>query len=250
MIYFVSDIHLGLKFGNTPPHQREKIFCKFLDTIKPTATEIYLVGDIFDFWFEWKRTVPQGFTRTLGRLADMVDNGVKIQFFTGNHDLWMNGYLEKELGVTIHKNPLITQINGKTLYITHSDKLYDQKGISWIIDKMFRSQGGQKFARNFIHPDWLTKFGQGWSNSNRHKKKEVVAHQFQGEKDNWTKKSRKILEKNPEINYFIFGHLHIQLDYKLSPQTRMIVLGEWITDPAYATLDTNGEIQLHKFTDL
>lgn len=245
MIYFISDTHLGLNFGNLSPKQRELHLCKFLTQIENTCSELFLVGDIFDFWFEWNKTVPAGFVRILGKLAQMVDNGIKIHFFIGNHDLWINNYLKDEIGLIIHTEPLLTERQNKTLYITHGDTLWNHKGVSKFLEVTLKSKAAKWLSQRMIHPDSMVRFGRAWSASNR-KKHTNVGHIFKEEQDNWVIKSREILTKHPEINYFIYGHLHIPLTYQLTNCSQLTVLGEWVENPHYAVLH-NGILELKEF---
>lgn len=245
MIYFISDTHLGLNYGDKTPLQRERHLCKFLDMIEKDCTELFLVGDIFDFWFEWNKTVPQGFVRSLGKLAQLTDKGIPVHFFIGNHDLWINNYLKDHIGLTIHTEPLTTIRQGKKLFITHGDTLYKYTGVSKFLEVLFKSKITKWIFQRLIHPDSMVRFGRGWSQSNR-KKHNAAQHTFTHEDDNWVIESRKLLSLTPDINYFIYGHLHIPLVYPLSDTSKLIVLGEWVDNPHYATL-SNGVIELKSF---
>lgn len=248
MIYFASDTHLGLRFNGVDPIEREKIFYRFLSSIEGSCTELFLVGDIFDFWFEWRSVVPSGYVRVLGRLATMVDSGVKVHFFTGNHDLWVERYLSDNIGLIIHKEPYITERHSKKLFITHGDTLYKHTGISRVLEIFFRSRLSKWLAQRLIHPDFMCRFGQSWSASNR-KKHDLSAHVFTGSNDNWVLRSKELLreERYCDVNYFIYGHLHLAICYDLTPTSQMVVLGEWICAPTYATLGSDGELVLHSF---
>ncbi|MFI3287182.1 MAG: UDP-2,3-diacylglucosamine diphosphatase [Rikenellaceae bacterium] len=245
MIYFLSDTHLGLDNNKISPLEREKKLVKFLTDIEHNCSELFLVGDIFDFWFEWNKSIPKNFSRILGKLALMVDNGIIIHFFIGNHDLWIKDYLQNYIGLTVHTQPLIITRQGKKLFITHGDTLYKHKGFSRLIEIFFKSKTTRWIAQRIIHPDSMLRFGQKWSRSNR-KKHDGQNHKFTEENDNWVIEARKILQQTPDINYFIFGHLHIPLTYELNINTKLIILGEWIDNPHYTTLDDAGEITLHK----
>lgn len=244
MIYFVSDVHLGLNFGPVSVLDRERRFVEFLDKIEPNCEELFLLGDIIDFWFEWKRTVPRGYVRLLGKLASMCDRGMKIHFFTGNHDLWVDDYLQNEIGLIIHKEPYLTTRQGKQLFLAHGDTFYQHKGVSRLIEIVFRSQWARWIGQRIIHPDAMVRFGMKWSLSNR-KKRGGVAHVFGAEEDYLVKYSRSYLVQNSDIDYFVFGHLHTPVDYPLNDRTHMIVLGEWVENPVYAALD-NGVLSIHR----
>lgn len=249
MIYFISDTHLGLEFKDSSPIIREQILIKFLDQIKSQATEIFLVGDIFDFWFEWNHVIPKYYTLILAKLHELTSLGITIHFFTGNHDLWIKDYLHQYIGLTLHTSPLVITRGNKKLFITHGDTLYKHKGISRLIEVVFRSNAAKWLAQRFIHPDLMSRFGRGWSKSNRAKHGDI-AHEFQKEDDYWVKASRKLLSQDEykDVNYFIYGHLHLALIYPLTLDSNMVILGEWVDDPTYTTLDENGEIIQHKFS--
>ncbi len=242
MIYFLSDTHLGLNYGDKTPRQREKFLCDFLCSIEHDCSELFLVGDIFDFWFEWKRCVPQGFVQILAQLQKMTEQGITIHFLVGNHDLWIGKYLQQEIGIIVHTDHLKIQRQNKKLFITHGDKLYRHRGVSYILDKMFRSKFVRWVGQRIIHPDSMIRFGRGWSTSNR-KKHGDISHQFTAEDDYWVKASKEIL-KEEHFDYFVYGHLHIPLVYELSESSTMVVLGEWIQKPTYATLN-DSKIELH-----
>ncbi len=245
MIYFISDTHLGLNYGDKTPIEREQHLCRFLDSIKESCEELFLVGDIFDFWFEWNKTVPQGFARTLGRLADFTDRGITVHFFIGNHDLWLNNYLRDNIGLTIHTKPLTIEREEKKLFITHGDTLYKYRGFSRLLEVVFKSKVTRWIFQRVIHPDSMVRFGRGWSQRNR-KKHSAAVHNFTEEDDNWVIESRKILASEPDINYFIYGHLHIPIMYSLSDSSEMVVLGEWVDRPHYGVL-SGGVFELREF---
>lgn len=243
MIYFVSDVHLGLNYGAVSPLEREKRFVRFLESITPTCEELFLLGDIFDFWFEWKRTVPRGYVRLLGRLATMCDDGIKIHFFAGNHDLWLSDYLEKEIGMTIHREEFVAERQGKRLFLAHGDTFYKYKPVGLFLSTMFRSRPVRWLGQRLIHPDAMVRFGMNWSLSSR-AKRGGVAHVFGGEEDYLVKFSREYISKNDHsIDYFVFGHLHTPVQYPLNQHSEMIVLGEWVENPVYAVME-NSQIEL------
>ncbi|RXF71711.1 UDP-2,3-diacylglucosamine diphosphatase [Arcticibacter tournemirensis] len=244
-IYFASDFHLGVP-DYSKSRQREALIVQWLDSIKEDAAELYLVGDIFDFWFEYKKAVPRGFIRFLGKLAELSDKGVKITMFKGNHDMWMFGYLTQEMGVTIVSDELIIDRRGKKFYIHHGDGLGPGDAKYKILKKIFRSSICQwLFAR--IHPNLGMAIALGWSGHSRLKnmKKEV----FLGEDREWlVDYSKKILQKE-HFDYFIYGHRHLPLDIKLGESSRYINLGEWINYYSYAVFDGNElKLQYYKTT--
>ena len=232
-IYFASDFHLGAP-NNKDSLIREKKICRWLESIQDKALEIYLVGDIFDFWFEYKHVIPKGFERFKGSLAKLTDQGVKIHFFPGNHDLWTFGYLEKELGLIVHTEPLITTINNKTFYISHGDGL----GSGDIKYKFLKSIFSNRLCQwlfSILHPDAGINLAKMWSSKSRKK-----GGQFNKEKlrENLISYSKKIL-KTQDINYFIFGHIHEPIEINISPTAKYINIGDCITHFSFLEFHKN-----------
>ena len=230
-IYFASDFHLGV-----PSHEksieREKLLVKWLDSIKETAEEIYLVGDIFDFWFEYKHTIPKGHIRFLGKIAELTDSGIPIHFFTGNHDMWMFDYLPKEIGVTIHRNNIHRKWNGKNFFIGHGDGLGPGDRFYKFIKNFFASKICQwLFAR--IHPNLGMGIANYWSKKSRISNMKK-GDEFMGDEKEWLYiYAKEILEKE-HFDYFIFGHRHLILDLEIKEnKSRYINLGEWVTEKQY-----------------
>lgn len=235
-VYFLSDAHLG---SRAIEHRRtqERKLVRFLDDIKDKASAIYLLGDIFDFWYEYKEVVPKGYTRFLGKISEITDMGVEVHFFIGNHDIWCDDYLEKECGVIMHRSPFTVDMNGKVFYLAHGDGLGDPSKSFRILRKMFHS----KFLRkcfSSLHPRWGVDFGLNWAKHSREKRVNGKDPEFMGEKNEFLVRfSKEYLEKHPDINFFIFGHRHIMLDLMLSRTTRTIILGDWINYFSYAVFD-------------
>lgn len=234
-IYFASDFHLGL---DTPLHtnrEREQLICQWLESIREDAAEIYLVGDLFDFWFEYKRVVPKGHVRFLGKLAELADSGIPITVFSGNHDIWMFGYLEDELGIPVHQSPIRKEWNQKQFLIGHGDGLGPGDRGYKRIKKIFRNPFCQwLFAR--IHPNAGIALANYWSGKSR---ATSAREQFLGEQNEWLIHycERKIAH-SPEIDYFVFGHRHLPIDYVLSNgRSRYINLGDWLKFFSYAVFD-------------
>jgi UDP-2,3-diacylglucosamine hydrolase len=241
-IYFVSDVHLGapaLK-NNT---EREKHFAKWLDTIRDDAAELYLMGDIFDFWFEYRKVVPRGFTRVLGRLADMSDQGISIHFFAGNHDLWVFDYLPKEIGLTLHRNELVTEIYGKKFFLAHGDGLDPTDKGYLFLKKIFINKKLQwVFAR--LHPNFAFHLAHRWSKSSRLTKLNRQ-EEFKVKNESMFKFAEIYLEKE-WIDYFIFGHRHRVAEVEIKNNSRMILLGDWISNFSYGVFDGE-KVVLNKF---
>ncbi len=216
--------------------EREKRIVRFLNQIKDDAKEIYIMGDIFDFWFEYKTVVPRGYTRLLGTIAHIADSGIPVHFFTGNHDMWSFNYFQEELGVQLYKEPIVKEIDGKKFFLGHGDGLGPgDKGYKFI-KKVFANPLCQwLFAR--IHPN----FGIGLANYFSRKSRMANAEAdeiFLGENEEWLIQfCKEYLIKNPPVNYFIFGHRHLPLDIALDKGARYINLGEWVKYNSYAVFD-------------
>ena len=242
-IYFASDFHLGVPTVASSL-KREKIICAWLDTIKHDAEEIYLVGDIFDFWYEYKYTVPKGTVRLLGKIAELTDAGIPVHFFTGNHDLWMKDYFTEELNVQVHHEPITKTYHQKTFYIGHGDGL--GPGDNWykILRGIFASKTCQwLFSR--IHPNLAFYIARRSSKRSR-----VITgdsdEKFLGNENEWLfLYSRAYLKTHP-VDYFIFGHRHLPLDLDVDGKARYINLGEWIHYNTYAVFDGE-KLELKKF---
>ncbi len=241
-IYFASDFHLGVS-NYELSRQREATIVRWLDTIKEDAAELFLVGDVFDFWFEYKHAVPRGFIRFFGKLAQLADLGVKITMFKGNHDMWMFGYLSKEFGVQIVADELVLERHGKKLFIHHGDGLGPGDANYKRLKKFFRSRVCQwLFAR--LHPNLGIGIALAWSHRSRLSQKKI--ERFMGEQQEWLiTYSKEVLQKQHH-DYFIFGHRHLPLDITLAQNSRYVNLGEWINFNSYAVLE-DGELYLKYF---
>jgi len=231
-IFFASDFHFGV-----PDHQlsreREDRVVRWLDQIKSEASEIYLLGDVFDFWFEYGTVIPKGFIRFQGKLAELADSGIKITFFKGNHDMWMFDYFKKELGIEIISDELILERGGKKFYLHHGDGLGPGDSKYKLLKKIFRSKFCQwLFA--LIHPNLGIGIALKWSRNSRlqNNKKE----EFKDISDEWLVSYSKELLQKEYYDYLIFGHRHLPLDIQLG-NSRYINLGEWINFNSYAVFD-------------
>ncbi|MGN0310606.1 MAG: UDP-2,3-diacylglucosamine diphosphatase [Bacteroides sp.] len=235
-VYFLSDAHLG---SRAIEHSRtqERRLVNFLDSIKQKAAAVYLLGDMFDFWYEFRLVVPKGYTRFLGKLSELTDLGVEVHFFTGNHDIWCGDYLEKECGVILHRQPLTTEIYGKTFYLAHGDGLGDPDRKFKFLRAMFHSQTLQTLF-SAIHPRWSVELGLSWAKHSRLKRVDGREPDYMGEQEEplviYTK---QYMKSHPDVNFFIYGHRHIELDLLLTSQTRMMILGDWINSFTYAVFD-------------
>lgn len=233
-IYFASDNHLGAptKDASFP---REKKFVAWLDSIKDDAAAIFLLGDLFDFWFEYKTVVPKGFTRTLGKLAEISDSGVPIYYFVGNHDLWMHGYFEDELNIPVFHQPKEFVFNDTTFFIGHGDGLGPgDKGYK-MMKKAFTNPVF-RWLFNWLHPDLGMKLAQYLSVKNKLISGDDDAV-FLGEDNEWLAQySRKKLEEKHR-DFFIFGHRHLPLQIQLNETSKYINLGDWIQYYTYGVFD-------------
>jgi UDP-2,3-diacylglucosamine hydrolase len=233
-IYFASDFHLGVP-NYASSLEREKRIIAWLDQIKRDAHSIYLLGDIFDFWFEYNHAIPKGFIRFQGKLAELRDAGIPIYFFTGNHDMWMFDYFTKELDIMIYRKPQILQINGKVLLIGHGDGLGPGDSMYKIQKKFFNSKVCQwLFAR--IHPNLGMSIAQLWSKQSRlaNTKRE---EKFNGEENEFLLSYCKTIEKETHHDFYVFGHRHLPLDLEVGVNSRYINLGEWVHFNTYAEFD-------------
>ena len=235
-IYFLSDAHLGSR-ALRHTRQQERRLVRFLDDIKEKAEAVYLLGDMFDFWFEYRMVVPRGFTRFLGKLSELTDSGVEVHYFAGNHDLWTWDYLVEECGVILHREPMTLSLADKTFYIGHGDGLGDPDPRFRFIGSIFHSPLCQWLFR-WIHPDLGMRFGLNWAKHSRLAHGEGGDPPYLGEdKEHLVLYAKDYLRSHPDVNYFIFGHRHIELDLMLSDQCRMVILGDWISQYTYAVFD-------------
>ncbi len=233
-IYFASDNHLGAP-TQEQSFPREKKFVAWLDEIKKDATAIFLLGDLFDFWFEYKTVVPKGFTRTLGKLAEISDSGIPVYYFVGNHDLWMNGYFEEELNIPVYHKPKEFTFNNKTFLIGHGDGLGPgDKGFKRM-KKVFTNPVAKWFFR-WLHPDLGVKLAQYFSVKNRLISGDEDV-KFLGEGNEWlVQYSKKKLEEKHR-DFFVFGHRHLPLNIDLNDQSKYINLGDWLSHYTYGVFD-------------
>jgi len=224
-IYFASDQHLG---APTPKASlpRERKFVAWLDTIKEDAGTIFLLGDLFDFWFEYKTVVPKGFVRVLGKLAELKDAGIDIYFFVGNHDLWMRDYFQKELNIPVFHKPQEFDINGKIFLIGHGDGLGPNDHGYKRMKKVFTFPFF-KWLFRWLHPDIGVRLGHYFSIKNKLISGDVDAR-FLGEENEWLAQycRRKLTEKH--YDFFVFGHRHLPLEIELNNNSTYINLGDWI----------------------
>lgn len=244
-IYFISDIHLGLH-PIEKSLEREKLLVKWLDEIKPNAQELFLMGDIFDFWHEYKHVVPKGFTRFLGKIAELADNGTKINFFTGNHDIWAYGYFYDEFGAEIFYKPIVKEFNGKRFFLGHGDGIGPGDRSYKLLKSVFTSKILQwLFAR--LHPNFALWLGKTWSKKSRYSKG-IIAEDFAGETKELQIVFAKQMLAKEHFDYFIFGHRHIPYIAELGRKSTLINLGDWIYSFTYGVFDGQ-KFELIKYID-
>ncbi|MEJ8816798.1 UDP-2,3-diacylglucosamine diphosphatase [Lacibacter sp. H407] len=233
-IYFLSDFHLG-----APNYEqslvREKKIVQFLDDIKQNAAVIFIVGDMFDFWYEYRTVVPKGYVRLLGKLAELTDAGIPIHFFVGNHDMWMNDYLQKELNIPVYYEPKEFEFDQRKFLIGHGDGLGPGDHGYKLLKKVFRNPVCQWLFG--ILPPYV---GVGLANylSRRSRAQTgAVEETFLGEDKEWLIiYCKEVLQQN-KIDFFVFGHRHLPIDFRLSDTSRYINLGDWIRYFSYAAFD-------------
>lgn len=243
-IYFASDFHLGLP-NPIASRAREILLVSWLDSIKDSAAELYLMGDIFDFWYEYRYVVPRGYTRFLGKLAELADSGIKIHIFAGNHDCWLADYLPSEFECTIYTKPLEKEYAGKKFYLHHGHALgkYD-RGMNFL-DGVFRSSF-LRWCFSRIHPNGAFGFAHRWSQHNR-KKKIYESSNYLGDDKEWLLLHSNDVLKTQYFDYFVYGHRHLPLDILLNNQkSRYVNLGTWLGKPTFAVFD-GYELRLTEF---
>jgi UDP-2,3-diacylglucosamine hydrolase len=233
-IYFISDFHLGAPDYKSSL-EREKIVVQFLDNIKNDASEIFIVGDIFDFWYEYRKVVPKGYVRLLGKLAEVTDTGIKMHFFVGNHDMWMKNYFQQELNIPVYFESRDFEWNGKKFHIAHGDGLGPGDHRYKFIKSVFRNRFSQWLFG--ILPPYM---GMGLANflSRRSRAQTGVSEEiFLGEDKEWLIMYSKEMVKKKNFDFFVFGHRHLPIDFRLSNGARYINLGDWIRYYTYAVFD-------------
>lgn len=241
-IYFASDFHFGIP-DYAATRQREALVCEWLDSICNDAQAIFLMGDLFDSWMEYKRVVPKGSIRFLGKLAAFSDRGIQLIIFTGNHDLWMHGYFEQELGATVYKNPQNFKINGQLFHLAHGDGLC-RKEKKYLLMKSVIQHPLSQFIYRQLHPDLGLRLADYFSRLGpKHKyQNQVMKNDSQEYQLIYAKEYLNLLP----VNYFIFGHRHIPVEIPLNSQCKFVNLGDWISYNTYAVFD-GMTVQLLKY---
>lgn len=242
-IYFASDLHLGMH-PLEESLKRERLFVDWLEEIRKDASELWLLGDVFDYWFEYSKVVPRGFTRFLGKLATLSDEGIKIHLIPGNHDIWAFNYLPQEIGLELHPKSIIRTWNNHKFLIGHGDGLFQRDYVYRLLQGIFKNRIMQwLYAR--IHPNGSITFAQWWSRRSR--MNHGTFGSFQGaDQEHQVQYSRKKNTEDPDIEFFIFGHRHIPFDIHITDNSRVICLGDWIGNFTYGVFDGE-DFQLKKY---
>ena len=232
--YFISDLHLGASYLDT--RQSEQKVIDWLNSIKSSAKRLFFLGDILDYWYEYRHVVPRGYIRFFGKLAELSDSGIEIHWFTGNHDIWVLDHLPGELGITLHRTNEVLDIDGHSFFLSHGDEVGERKWSFRFIQWLFRNKVAQ-WCYSWIHPDLTMILAHKWSSSSRKKNNQKGEKHFRGEKHEPLVRFAKEYIKNNNVEYLIFGHRHILLDLMLTRNNRMVILGDWIKHFSYASFD-------------
>ncbi len=237
-VYFVADSHLGALDSDSLDRERKLV--RFLSSIQDDCSELYLMGDMLDFWYEYKHVVPKGFVRFLSKLADFTDAGIPVYWFAGNHDMWMYGYMQKELNVQVIDKPIVRQLGGKLFYMAHGDGLGDPSTGAAFLRWMFHSPVLRWMYSNIFPPNLGMWIGKKWSQHSFLKRKRDGEVRYLGEEQEHLIGYAKsyIASHQSEIpDFFIFGHRHIVLDFQLGCGSRVVIPGDWIKEFSYAVFD-------------
>jgi UDP-2,3-diacylglucosamine hydrolase len=237
--YFTADAHLGGRC-HSDPRAVELRIVRWLESIEGDAEAVWFLGDTFDYWFEYRYVVPKGYVRFLGKLAEMADAGTEVHFLTGNHDVWLFGYLSDELGATIHRSAVITEIHGATFFLAHGDEADDSLNYR-LLRSLFHSRFCQRLYGG-IHPRWAAGLARHWSYRSR------ASHGERREESllPYVKFAEAVAGAYPEVDYIVMGHLHRAADRQLAPPAatpRLLILGDWLTAPTCLRQDEQGLTQ-------
>jgi UDP-2,3-diacylglucosamine hydrolase len=248
-LYFASDFHLGIPDAESSL-KRERKLVAWLDQVSQDATEIFLMGDVFDFWFEYKFVIPKGYVRLLGKIAEVTDSGIPVHLFRGNHDIWAFNYLHTELGVQLHRKPVVREFDGKYLFLAHGDGLGPGDHGYKFLKKVFEFKPNQ-FLFRWLHPDVGSRMGLYFSKKSRLAN---IAKEGKSENKSIHHEERLIhfaeteARENPQLDYFIFGHRHIPLQQKVSDKAEIIILGDWLTHFSYGVFE-GGKMGIEYFNE-
>ena len=244
--YFISDLHLGAQYM-ADEIQRERLICRFLDSIKGDAAELFLLGDILDYWYEYKYVVPRGYIRFLGKLAELADAGIKLTWVTGNHDVWLFDYLRDQLNMTVLKRYAVVETQGKRVLISHGDDVGVQPAMYRFTRWCFHNRVCQ-WLYAAIHPRWTYPIATRWSNENRTNRSpqtlEAIAERAASRLVDFSSDYHK---QHPEVDAFIYGHIHLARIYPSDAMPPVVLLGEWISLNSYVVLTPDGKFTLNYF---
>lgn len=239
-------MHLGAKYMSDPL-ERERCVCRFLDSIKDDADQLFLLGDILDYWYEYKYVVPRGYIRFLGKLAELADAGVKITWVTGNHDVWLFDYLRDQIGLTVLYGHTEVEAGGKRVLIAHGDDVGVQPAMYRFTRWCFYNKVCQWLYAG-IHPRWTYPIATGWSNENRtHRNAQEQQAISERAASRLVDFSRDYHARHPEVEAYIYGHIHLARVYDPEGLPPVIMLGEWITLNSYVVLTPDGNFSLNFF---
>lgn len=243
MVYFLSDLHLGASYI-ADRHSHERRVASFLESIAADATEIYLLGDVLDYWYEYRTVVPRGYVRFFGQLARLSDAGVRITWLTGNHDIWLFDYLSSELGVEVIDAPYIQRvINGSRVVLAHGDRVGHRSWSFKFICRLFRNRLCQKLYSG-IHPRWTVPFAHAWSRSSRDA---GCAVDPVGQREYIINNVKSLAALTPAPDYIIMGHYHAAFECDINADTHLVMLGDWIDKDTFAVMDDAGRVSLQTF---
>ena len=238
-IYFASDFHLGSP-NLKESLEREKKIISWLNEIEKDAQSIYLLGDIFDFWFEYKKVIPKGFVRFLAKLAELIEKGIDIHYVVGNHDMWMRDYLEQEIGLKVHSQEFIIEQDHKLIFIGHGDGL-GKGDYKYKVLKLIFSSKICKWLFSRLHPNFGISLGQAWSNKSK-RKKEILVNEDKEILVEYCKEQ----QKNNPVDYYVFGHRHIPMNIKIDERCNYMNIGDWVHHYSYAVY-SGQKLELKKF---
>ncbi len=244
-VYFISDLHLGATYLKNPLDYEKRVV-DWLHSVSDDVCQLYLLGDILDYWYEYRTVVPRGYVRFFGALAELADKGVKITWFIGNHDIWLFDYLRNEIGIEIIDGFIEREIYGKKFFLSHGDGLGKLKPTFKLIRCIFRNKLCQKLY-SAIHPRWTIPFAHRWSSSSRNFSEEVP-QLGNPEEESLIIFSKEYLSEHPDIDYFVYGHKHVLVDYIVAPQKHVVILGDWIHHFSFACFDGTS-LELYRFVD-
>lgn len=244
MVYFVSDIHLGCVDAEISK-RAERAFCRWLDVVAKDAKRIYLLGDIFDFWFEYRTVAPQGYVRVLGRLAELADRGVEVVFYAGNHDMWCLDYLERECGIRVEMKPRVESIASRMIHLAHGDNMnISGQPMLRLMNSLFRSGVARWMFHWLIHPDFAMRLGRMFSGKSRksHSNEQLSVDMLAPLVEYAVEHHRE----HADVETYIFGHMHIP-HHEVNDGAEIFFLSDWSREEAtYAVLGVNG-VELKTF---